>query len=284
MLANGVKETTTTTGTGTVSLSAVSGFPRFSQGLAVGQFVDYAIKSGNNWEWGFGRVAAGNTLERYRVTAKFEGGTYTKNPATGVNLSGTSEVFGTVHDSSLGVSGRADSPVVFNALHAQTSAFGGSANINFPNRLIVFPWLWPLGVDRVATGIKINVGTVGTATQVVLALIDYGAAFASSKVLASTGPIAVNTTGLKTATFSAPVYCPSPRMGIAFVANGSVTLSRAEAFIPDAAEGSGLAIWGRQLMAASSYTNPTEITDAMFLGTWSDYSDTANRVSFQLVQ
>lgn len=284
MLANGAKETTTTTGTGTVTLSAVTGFPRFSQVLSVGQFVDYAIQDGNNWEWGVGKVAASNTLERTLVTAKFEGGTYTKNPVTGVSLTGISEVFCSVHDRSLGMSGRMDSPVVFNALHAQTSAFGSSGNFNFPNRLVVFPWLWPLGVDRFATGIRINVGTVGTATQVVLALVDYGDTFTSTKVLASTGPVAVDTTGLKTATFDAPAYCPSPRMGIAFVANGSVTLSRAEAFIPDAVEGHSGTPWGRLRLAASGYTNPTEITNSMFSGTWDDYNDSSIRVSIQLVQ
>ena len=284
MLANGAKETTTTTGTGTVTLSAVAGHPRFSQVLATGQFVDYAIKSGDNWEWGFGRVAVGNTLERHFVSAKFEGGTYSKNPATKLSLSGTSEVFCTIHEGSLSTSGRAGSPVVFNALHSQTSAFGGNANFNSPNRLIVFPWAWPIGVDRVASGIRINVGTVGTATQVVLALIDYGTTLETSKVLVSTGPISVTTTGLKTSTFSTPVYCPGHRMGIALIANGSVTLSRAEAFIPDAVEGHGGTSWGRLLMAASPYTNPTEITNSMFSGTWADYNDTANRVAFQIVQ
>lgn len=101
MLANGAKETTTTAGTGTVTLSAVTGFPRFSDILGVGTLVDYAIRSGDSWEWGIGTIAAGNTLERSIISAKYESGTYSKNPASGVSLSGTSEVFCTAHSATI---------------------------------------------------------------------------------------------------------------------------------------------------------------------------------------
>lgn len=101
MLANGAKETTTTTGTGTVTLSAVTGFPRFSDILGVGTLVDYAIRSGDAWEWGIGTLGAGNTLERSIISAKYESGVYSKNPASGVSLSGTSEVFCTAHSATI---------------------------------------------------------------------------------------------------------------------------------------------------------------------------------------
>ena len=101
MLANGAKETTTTTGTGTVTLSAVPGYPRFSDILGVGTLVDYAIRSGDSWEWGIGTLAAGNTLARSIISAKYESGTYSKNPASGVSLSGTSEVFCTAHSATV---------------------------------------------------------------------------------------------------------------------------------------------------------------------------------------
>ena len=101
MLANGAKETTATTGTGTVTLSAVTGFPRFSDILGVGTLVDYAIRSGDSWEWGIGTLAAGNTLARSIISAKYESGTYSKNPASGLSLSGTSEVFCTAHSATI---------------------------------------------------------------------------------------------------------------------------------------------------------------------------------------
>jgi len=101
MLANGVKETTTTTGTGTVTLSAVTGYPRVADIVPTGAPVDYAIRSGSNWEWGVGKAAAGNTLERTTVTAKYESGTYAQNPGTKLTLSGTSDVFATLHAGSV---------------------------------------------------------------------------------------------------------------------------------------------------------------------------------------
>jgi len=93
MLVDFVKETTTTTGTvASLSLSAVTGFARFADAFAVGSPVVYAIQSGNNRETGIGTVGAGNTLSRVRATAKYESGTLTKNPATFLSLTGTSDV------------------------------------------------------------------------------------------------------------------------------------------------------------------------------------------------
>jgi len=86
---NGVYETTTTSGTGAVTLLAVSGRPRFSE-LGVGALVPYAIKDGSNWEWGFGKVAASNTLERTRPTATLVSGTMDTSTPSAITLSGGS--------------------------------------------------------------------------------------------------------------------------------------------------------------------------------------------------
>lgn len=86
---NGVYETTTTSGTGTVTLSAVSGRPRFSD-AGVGALVPYAIKDGNNWEWGMGTVAATNTLVRSIITATYVSGTYDNTSPSAITLSGSS--------------------------------------------------------------------------------------------------------------------------------------------------------------------------------------------------
>jgi len=99
MLANGVKETTATTGTGTVTLSAAPGFVRFSQAFVVGEVVSYAIQDGNNREWGIGTIGASNTLTRNTVTATLVSGTYTADgSATAITLSGSgAEVICTPH-------------------------------------------------------------------------------------------------------------------------------------------------------------------------------------------
>lgn len=97
MLANGVQETTTTTGTGTVTLAAATGFNRFSV-FAVGGIASYAIKDGNNREWGMGTVSAGNTLARTHVMATLVAGTYNATNPTAITLaSGAAEVICTPH-------------------------------------------------------------------------------------------------------------------------------------------------------------------------------------------
>lgn len=90
MLDVGIKETTTTTGTGTVTLSAVSNFVRVSDAFAVGSLVGYCLISGNgDKEWGVGVVGAGNTMSRNIISATLVGSTFTKGGAA-ISLTGTS--------------------------------------------------------------------------------------------------------------------------------------------------------------------------------------------------
>jgi hypothetical protein len=85
---NGVYETTTTSGTGTVTLSAVTGRPRFAD-AGVNALAPYAIKDGNNWEWGMGTVGASNTLARSIIAATLVSGTYDNTSPTAITLSGS---------------------------------------------------------------------------------------------------------------------------------------------------------------------------------------------------
>ena len=86
-----VKETTSTTGTGTVSLAgAESGFTGFSDVLSDTNTTYYTIISGNetDWETGLGTFASsGDTLARTTVLSNSAGST------AKISLSGTSTVF-----------------------------------------------------------------------------------------------------------------------------------------------------------------------------------------------
>lgn len=86
---NGVYETTTTSGVGTVTLSAVTGRPRFADVAVTNTLVPYAIKDGNNWEWGLGKVSASNTLARTVITATYVSGVYDNTSPTAITLSGS---------------------------------------------------------------------------------------------------------------------------------------------------------------------------------------------------
>jgi len=82
-----VQETTTTTGTSTVTLAgAVTGFQDFSV-IGDGNTTYYAITSGNDWEVGLGTyTASGTTLSRDTILES-------SNSGSAITLSGTSNVF-----------------------------------------------------------------------------------------------------------------------------------------------------------------------------------------------
>ncbi len=87
VFADRVQETTTTAGTGTITLAgAVAGFQSFSA-IGNGNTTYYTIVSGNNWETGVGTyTSSGTTLSRDTV---FE----SSSAGSKITLSGTSTVF-----------------------------------------------------------------------------------------------------------------------------------------------------------------------------------------------
>lgn len=82
-----VKETTSTTGTGTVTLAGASaGFQSFAA-IGDGNTTYYAITSGNDYEVGLGTyTASGTTLSRATILES-------SNSGSAITLSGTSDVF-----------------------------------------------------------------------------------------------------------------------------------------------------------------------------------------------
>lgn len=86
-LADRVKETTTTTGTGNITLAgAASGYQSFNSAFGVGLRFVYAIESGTDWEQGIGRLSGSTTLVRETVE-------YSSNSNAAISLTGTSTVF-----------------------------------------------------------------------------------------------------------------------------------------------------------------------------------------------
>lgn len=78
-LADRVKETTTTTGTGTVTLAgAVSGFQSFATAFpdagSGGVLVGYCITDGTSWEVGKGIYSNAGTLTRDTIRSSSNGG------------------------------------------------------------------------------------------------------------------------------------------------------------------------------------------------------------------
>jgi hypothetical protein len=90
--ADRVKDTTTTTGTGNVTLSGTppTGYQAFGTPFAVNDPIDYCIAGGAEWEVGVGYLSASTTLVRDRVLRS-------SNSDALVNFSaGTKDVFCTL--------------------------------------------------------------------------------------------------------------------------------------------------------------------------------------------
>lgn len=83
LYADRVQESSTTSGTGTLSmLGAVAGYQSFSSAFATGQLVNYGLTDGINWEVGQGTyTTSGDTLTRTLIFAS-------SNSGSAVNLTG----------------------------------------------------------------------------------------------------------------------------------------------------------------------------------------------------
>jgi hypothetical protein len=87
VLADRVQETTTTTGTGTVTLAgAVTGFQSFAA-VGDGNSTYYAIAGGSEWEVGIGTyTASGTTLSRTTVISSSNSGSLVSFSAGSKNV------------------------------------------------------------------------------------------------------------------------------------------------------------------------------------------------------
>jgi hypothetical protein len=75
MLADRVKETSTTTGPGNITLAgAATGYRTFASAFAVGDVFSYCIEGGSEWEVGRGYLSGATTLVRDRVQSSSNAG------------------------------------------------------------------------------------------------------------------------------------------------------------------------------------------------------------------
>lgn len=214
MLANWVKETTTTTGSSDVTLSAITGFPRFSEAFAVGELCLYGITTNDQppqpLEWGIGTIGASNTLVRSVVLGTYASGVLNTTNPTAVSLaSGTHNVICAnamgAHlpglpavDTTNGSSGAV-------VPYPWTANVSGTAIASTADRLYLLNFRW--ACLRKVTAIKMRVST-GAAGNCRIGIYKAGTDGKPGALLYSSGDIDTTNVGIITWTFSSAKILP----------------------------------------------------------------------------
>lgn len=203
MLANWTKCTTTTSGTGGVTLSTVSGFPSFSDVFTVGQIVSYSILNSNGEpvEEGIGCYSAAATLTRTYVCATYTGGVYDNTAPVAISLSGTYTVIAS------NVRGMAPTLPQINTSAPARYFTSPSHQLSTSQKTIVagdlmaVPMLF--SAARPVDAFAIDVTASGASAVARCGLYSVGANGLPAKLLIESADIDCSTTGVKVSTFGA---------------------------------------------------------------------------------
>lgn len=213
MLGVGIEETTATTGTGTLTLSAVSQRARIANIFGINDPVAYVAISGNgDLEWGVGRAAAGNTLVRpTTILASIVSNTYSEGGGP-IALSGVSTIRVVEHHGAAASSVPAirtpPAAGYFNPA-AITNSIGGTIAL-VANRLFAVPIKAPEYPDLTGLGCVVTTAVAGTCyLGIAENYVDTNGRMKPGRVL-GTGSVSTGTTGIKTDTAS---YAPKLKPG-----------------------------------------------------------------------
>jgi hypothetical protein len=213
MLANGIRQATSTLGTGQLTLEAVAGYPTIAQALPMlGAPVAYTLidpTTDTFIEAGIGYRSAENTFVRARVNATFVGGVYVSAAPSPANLVKPSVLIVTPHAAtaaSVLPTVDAVSSGVNRLLTSARRTFANSAIAVVPNRLYHIPFYLEAGAPVVSLGVNCTAAAAGANARAgIYACTENGY---PGPLLAESGLIDLSTTGLKISTVSAPRALP----------------------------------------------------------------------------
>lgn len=206
-----VRETTATTGSGTIDLGgAVPGFVTFSSAYVTGDITQYRIEEAGDIEEGLGTLTTGTpwTLARTTIYQKITSGVLAQWPASGLSLSGNAEVtvgpsvFNTVAPVYPALSaGLYDIPDNLTTAYGETtpSVSIASGTIYAASGLLLVP--------RKLTTLAIEVLTNSVLTTALgAAVYDSDSTGRPGKLLGGVSFASPGTTGTKVATLSSALY------------------------------------------------------------------------------
>lgn len=234
MLGNGIKQTTTTTGTGNLTLAAVTGYPKLADVVPLTFPVSYGLidSSGLLIEEGIGHLADATTFVRATVTATYGGGVYSGGPVststpTAANLAGTTTLIVTPNAATI----ESMLPTI-DKISSGVSRFVASSGRTMttttvtPSTLRVYymPFLLKTAAEVISLMASVNTaGSAGTVARLGIYACTEGGYM--GPLLVSTGDLDVSTTGQKVGTLSSPISLPAGWYFVAFVASGAVTVT-----------------------------------------------------------
>lgn len=218
MIFNWARCTTTTTGTGNLTLSSVSGYPTINDVVGQGPRFTYAIlddSTGAPLEAGIGYLSASTTMVREKVTETYSSGTYDNTSPSALSLAaGTKRViFAALTRSIMApmsvVGSAAGYKGVSNAALIGAVGAGSYNDQDQSGRMNIFPWIHEYGGEVDAFIINCtNAGSAGQILRIGMYRATHYASGYPDSLIFESGSIDVSSTGVKTSTFTAQVLPP----------------------------------------------------------------------------
>lgn len=230
MLGNGIKQTTATTGTGALTLSAVTGYPTLADVFALNQPFSYTLldSAGLFIEAGVGYLSSSTVMVRAKVSATFISAAYVNQGATAASLTGTTTVICTPNAGSM-LSG-------FQNVDAQSASVlrylsTASRNCNFGTLALTANrctyTVFELKTAVVLSALLFNVTVAGaggtTARMALYACNEKG--YMGSILAGNTVAHDTSSTGTKTETLATPLFLPAGWYFTAIACSGTPTIS-----------------------------------------------------------
>jgi hypothetical protein len=207
MFANRVKETTTTTGTGNLTLAgAATNFETFNTAFGtIRKFCYWIVDSTNNvWETGIGYLSASTTLVRETVLDNSSGTTaaLTLSAGTKTVMASPSEAILPQtcpflrNDSTAG-------KIISSAHHLATASASYTLTAN---QLVLFPAYFDVAGSL--TNFVLNVSTAVAASKARVGLYEIDTDGEPGELIVQSADIDTTTTGVKTPTIASLVWAP----------------------------------------------------------------------------
>jgi hypothetical protein len=277
MIVNGTLESTTTTGTGNLTIAAVAGFPRISDSIAIGVPFPYVIQTQDSppvpRESGIGYLSDANTLVR-GASWTWDGTTANSISAAALSLTGEHYVL-------IGPSAQSCAPPAGHLLSAAPTRYGyltgqviSAADVRsmVADRLYLSAGL----LDRAAVldALMVSVTTASSSTGALMAGVWQQDASGTARLIAQTGTANPGTTGIKDLAFATDVFLSAGEYVFGVVSNQTAAI---------AANASALNSTSRMsCLGMSNATRPLPIVTARqdLSGGWSSLPSTLTPTSF----